>query len=339
MIEPRDALSAWPVPAPWTIRPTQGGTNNRSVFVDSPAGSFFLRLSQDAGAPARIRYEHVLLRRLHEAGLSFSVPQPLATSAGETFVVTGDVVVSLFPVIAGAPPAAGDIAQAAVCGAALGELDAALAVIETDPPPGLPHFSDLPRARPLVDEGPALLAGSPGGSALLPRLRNLFAELIALLPEMSVRLPWQVIHGDLFRANILLRGDRVSGILDFEFAAPGPRAMELAVAVRGFSSGDWGTESFWRVVAALAAGYRRRVALAAEEIDALPTLLLLREATSWVHWVGRCRQGLTTPDDIWERAQSLLRLDDRLRAHGEELIRRVARPSITESARSPHGGR
>ncbi|MGH2602575.1 MAG: phosphotransferase [Dehalococcoidia bacterium] len=326
MTDPREALSAWAIPDPSAIRPTQRGTNNRSFVVETPTGAYFLRLSPHAGDLGRVRHEHTLLRRLHEAALSFAVPRPLVTGTGETYVVRDGVAMTLFPIIAGDHPEAGNHAHATACGEALGELDAALATIDLGPtPPGMPRFEDLPHAGPLLEAGIALLHRAPAGEAVVPRLRELLGELVAMIPGLCAGLPAQLIHGDYYRSNVLMRGGRVSGVLDFEFSSSGPRAMELAVAVRGFSSADWGADPFWRVVEALAAGYRRRVALAPAEIAALPAMLLLREATSWVHRVGRYRRGLATPDDIADRAHDLLRLDNHLRAHGTGLVRRVER--------------
>lgn len=41
--------------------------------------------------------------------------------------------------------------------------------------------------------------------------------------------PKQLIHGDLHYDNVLVDDEKVSGLLDFEFAAFDWRAMELAV--------------------------------------------------------------------------------------------------------------
>ena len=117
-------------------------------------------------------------------------------------------------------------------------------------------------------------------------------------------------------------GDRVSGLLDFEFASPDLRAMDLTVGLCAFGVAARKTGGEWPLIEAFARGYQRRVALTREEIDALPTLLRLREATALVHWVGRLRRDLTTEDNIARRAQDLLGLDDWLRSHGGELIRR-----------------
>jgi len=99
--------------------------------------------------------------------------------------------------------------------------------------------------------------------------------------------------------------------------------MDVTVALWSFGVAPWQTERDWAVIEAIAAGYGQRSALTGAEVAALPTLLRLREATSLVHWVGRLRQGLTTADDIAERAGRMLDVDHWLQAYGAELLRRV----------------
>ncbi|MGH3148569.1 MAG: phosphotransferase, partial [Rubrobacter sp.] len=128
---------------------------------------------------------------------------------------------------------------------------------------------------------------------------------------------------DLFRGNVLLLGDRVSGVLDFEFSSPDLRAMDFAVGLFAFGVSARNVEGGWPPIEAFAAGYRRRVALSPEEIGALPMLLRLREAVTLVHWAGRLRQGLTTEGELARRSGDMLELDGWLSRYGEELVRRV----------------
>jgi len=44
-------------------------------------------------------------------------------------------------------------------------------------------------------------------------------------------LPWQFIHGDMNRANIMIRGEEVSGILDFGDSCFNPTVCELAICL------------------------------------------------------------------------------------------------------------
>ncbi len=76
-----------------------------------------------------------------------------------------------------------------------------------------------------------------------------------------------IIHGDLFRDNVLWEGDRITAILDFEQASGGSLAYDLAVCIN-----DW----CWRrgpelaTVRALLAGYAGVRRLPATDRAALP---------------------------------------------------------------------
>ena len=48
------------------------------------------------------------------------------------------------------------------------------------------------------------------------------------------RLPTGIIHGDLFRDNVLFDGDRLTGLLDFHHASKGWLVYDLAV-----TANDW----------------------------------------------------------------------------------------------------
>jgi homoserine kinase type II len=62
----------------------------------------------------------------------------------------------------------------------------------------------------------------------------LASELKFLTGFAKARLPRGAIHGDLFCDNVLFVGDRVSGIIDFGFAATDALAYDLAITVN-----DW----------------------------------------------------------------------------------------------------
>ena len=62
----------------------------------------------------------------------------------------------------------------------------------------------------------------------------LAAELKFLTGFARVRMPRGAIHGDLFCDNVLFVGERVSGIIDFGFAATDFLAYDLAITVN-----DW----------------------------------------------------------------------------------------------------
>ena len=76
-----------------------------------------------------------------------------------------------------------------------------------------------------------------------------------------------IIHGDLFRDNVLWDGDRVVAILDFEQASGGSLAYDLAVCLNDWC---WDGGAFDGArLAALVGGYQRERPLPAEDRAAL----------------------------------------------------------------------
>lgn len=320
----RKALSAWELGEPRMLRSTEAGINNLSRFVDTPGGTFFLRVYLNTNELGHIRYEHALLIALADADLSFAVPRPLLTCSGESFTRVqdskGDMIASLFPLIPGQHPRRGDVSATVLCGEALAELDDALARVVVDP--------RLPRYGTYGD-----LAGGYSPTTIeqlpIPRERKLqliasFEELLGEVPRLYADLSRQTIHSDMYPANSLIHDGRVTGILDFEFASPDLRAMDFAVGIKAFGLSVSETTDKWACIEAFARGYSRRISLTYAEVVALPVLLRLGMAASLVHWLGRLERGYTTEADIVERSGDLLALDEWLDAHGERLVERVA---------------
>ena len=322
---PDDLLAAWPLPGPWTVVPAAHGTNNHTWLVTTPADAYLLRLYLNTVDPARVRYEHALLRGLRPAGLTFAVPAPVPTRAGDTLVVlerAGETALAaLFPLIPGRHPEQGNLAHARAAGAALAELDRAFAgLVVGAPAPPLATYGDLAHVHPLVPDPLALphqLPLAADGQALLSRWLD---EAAAVIPALYQSLPRQFIHGDLARGNVLLDGDRVSGILDFEFAAPDLRAMDLAVGLVHFAGGLWDSGRELAVMVAFGRSYLRICPLAPAEIAALPVLLRLQRLTGLVHWTGRRRQGLVDEATVVRRVDAMMALDRWLTSHGTGLV-------------------
>ncbi|MFI7061591.1 phosphotransferase enzyme family protein [Kribbella sp. NPDC050124] len=267
------------------------GTNNTSFFV---GGEFVLRIYRNTTVPD---YEHAVLRAL--GGLPFAVPVPIPADDGSTVVrreVDGELVTaSLSRRIPGQHPQRGDVVQAEACGAALAELDEALARLDAKTlPPRNEWDGDLTKVHRRVPD-PAALIASLGGAVRRERVQRIFA---AVQPKRD--LPRSIIHADFFPTNVLMDGSRVMAILDFEVAGPAYRALDLAIGMVAFGRAD-----------AFRRGYLARLPLTDAEQRAVPELQLLREATSLVHWYGRHLEGLTTAADISARVDRLLELERR----------------------------
>jgi Ser/Thr protein kinase RdoA (MazF antagonist) len=277
----------------YDVRALTAGTNNAGYYVGD---EFVLRIHRNPVAP----YEHAVLRALR--GLSFAVPVPVPADDGSALVrgeLRGEVVnASLSRRIPGEHPARGDALRAEAAGAALAELDDVLGRLDpADLPPGRMWDGDLTTIHPRVPTIGLLVEGMPAD-----RRDQVARILTGIRPRTD--LPRQIIHGDLAPTNVLMVGDRVTAILDFETCGPGYRAMDLAVG--GYFFGDFGRPT--AASEAFHSGYLTRFALTDAELDALPELELMREATSLVHWYGRCLDGLTTARDIADRAERLLKV-------------------------------
>ncbi|MFN8224504.1 MAG: phosphotransferase [Gaiellales bacterium] len=121
----------------------------------------------------------------------------------------------------------------------------------------LDHFAKdglegVPRVLGFDERGREILTHVPGEAALapVPASDDLVFELGAFLREMhdcqrefspDPAAPWQrlvgapatgevVCHNDLFWPNVIVEGNRLRGVIDWDLAAPGPRLHDLASA-------------------------------------------------------------------------------------------------------------
>ena len=90
--------------------------------------------------------------------------------------------------------------------------------------------------------------------------------VIRLDRKRRADLPRGLVHGDLFRDNVLWHEGRIAALLDFESAHKGPFAYDLAVTILSWSFRD--TFDF-DVARAIVAGYREVRELEESEREAL----------------------------------------------------------------------
>ena len=101
--------------------------------------------------------------------------------------------------------------------------------------------------------------------------RTLDEEVAYLEHYLEWKLPKGIIHGDLFLDNIMFRGEKVVGILDFEAASRGKYIFDLATAVNSlcFDGERYDLKRF----EALIGGYESLRTLSLAEWDAFPNEL------------------------------------------------------------------
>lgn len=172
-------------------------------------------------------------------------------------------------------------AQARAAGQALGELHRAADGFASERPNALDKAGWHDLARKCGADFDQIAAG------LAERVADELAYLDAHWPA---DLPRSVIHADLFPDNVLMLGDRVTGLIDFYFSCTDVRAYDLAITHSAWTFSHDGATFFRDRAAALGAGYTQAHGLTDAERAAFPVLcrgaalrFLLTRAYDWIN--------------------------------------------------------
>lgn len=254
------------------------GIENSTYLIDADDGRAVLTLYEKRVAADDLPYFVALADHLQDGPVP--VPAVLRTDAGEAIRTLMERPSCLYRYHPGVSPTRPTLGQARAAGEALGALHRRLADFAEDRPNTLGHLA-WPK-----------LAAELGGS--LDRidmgLEAVVADALARLADWPVDLPTGTIHADLFPDNVLMLGDRVTGVIDWTFACTDALAYDLAIA-----HGSWSFDHDGRVFdaelgVALVAGYDSARPLTSAERAALPVLaqgaalrFLLTRAHDWLH--------------------------------------------------------
>lgn len=246
-------------------RTIAAGTINSNFELTTDSGRFFLRVNEGK-AEADVAWESRLVTALAAAGVI--TPAPLPARDGRPYApLRGPTTkwVSAFPWRAGVHLAADDVtpAHARTFGAALADLHRAGLALPAAWRRGSIYDHDhlVTRYERFARQGDPMLAHATG---------VLGEELAIARDAAPIRraATHGIIHGDLFRDNVLWDGDHITAILDFEQASGGSLAYDLAVCIN-----DWcWTAGAPRIdlAAALVAGYQTVRSLTDADREALP---------------------------------------------------------------------
>ncbi|HVK88656.1 MAG TPA: homoserine kinase [Kofleriaceae bacterium] len=245
-------------------RAIAAGTVNTNIELVTDRGHWFLRVNEGK-TEEDVAWEARLVAALAERGVA--TPAPLVARDGRPYAAHAGKWVSAFPWRAGHHVDAAEVTPplAEALGAQLAQLHLA----------GL----SLPEAwrRPSIYDHAHLVERYAGFHAsrdpeLARAIEVLGEELDAASAAAAIRgrATTGIIHGDLFRDNVLWADGRIAALLDFEQASGGSLAYDLAVCIN-----DWCWTGGPRadLYAALLAGYRRVRELAPGDREALPVEL------------------------------------------------------------------
>lgn len=133
------------------------------------------------------------------------------------------------------------------------------------------------------------------------------------------KLPTCLNHLDSHYDNFLVQDGKVTGILDFEFAAIDYRAMELAVCLSKYA-GEKGAMDYF---SDLIEGYMKNAVLTEQEMRVVPTLINLRILSNVVYFVGRALGGEDDISSITTRLENYLDRVAFVDANAEAMINKI----------------
>lgn len=255
------------------------GVENSNYLVDTTDNRFILTLYEKRVDSSDLPFFMALLDHLADKGLP--VPRAIRDRAGRQIQQVAGRPACLIEFLPGVSVSHPSPAQSCAAGAALGRMHAALADFALERPNalGLAGWHNL-AARCGAD----LDRISPGLGARVEE------ELKWLDRHWPAELARSVIHADLFPDNVLMRGDNVTGMIDFYFACSDVRAWDVAVTHSAWCFENDGRGFHADRAAALIAGYDETFGLAAAERAAFGALargsclrFLLTRAWDWLN--------------------------------------------------------
>jgi homoserine kinase type II len=247
--------------SPVETKPIAAGTINSNFSLQTERGRYFLRINEGKSLED-VAWEAQLLDWLAHHG--FPTLAPLLTDSGAGYLDFQGKLLTLFPWSTGHHLAASAVTSrhASSLGQALGRLHR----LGAQAPPSWLRRSIYDQShlrvrfnRVIAHCDPSLLSAV----AILQRAMDEAEQSDAVRRASAETL----VHGDLFRDNVLWDENRLVAILDFEQASGGTVAYDLAVCLN-----DWCWDGAPRptLVAALIEGYQRERTLTTADRLALP---------------------------------------------------------------------
>jgi homoserine kinase type II len=320
-------LSAYGLGAPVVARRIERGHVDENWIVETEQGRYFVKRRHPRRRQSSqiIQAQHDLITHLRQSG--FPAPNLIPTSSGQSFLVLDGEVYEVGEVIEGDLFDHDRPEHLAAAAQMLGRYHLA---VEGFGPQSLAQHGPLysPRnARAAL--GRLCEAWQVGvDPGIGPLAEELEAQAEGLAERFSAHgpLPHLVIHGDYYAGNLLFRGDRVAGVVDYDKASWQPRVAELAEALIYFSSPRPGYLRHlvypgvleWEPFGRFLQGYAQAITLGDAEVEALPDYI----ACIWFS-ISLRRLVENHPDCSPEAKAALrevLQLGTWARAHASEMV-------------------
>ncbi len=259
------------------------GVSNSNWLVETETGRFILTMYERRIDTDDLPFFLGLLD--HLSGKGCPVPRTIHDRNGAAWREIDGKAVALIEFLPGVSPTLPDPEQARAAGRALAQIHLAA--------------RDFPRTRAndLAPANTLAILRDCGQHALgsidpaLPETVEWGAELVEQWPD---ELPGSVIHSDLFADNVLMLGNKVTGLIDFYFACNDMMAYDLAVTHAAWSFDRTGERYDAAIGKALVDGYTDVRALEESEREHLP---LLAQGACLRFVASRAQDWIDTPAD------------------------------------------
>lgn len=255
------------------LEPCAGGIENTNYFATTSGGRYVLTLFERLTA-TELPFYLQLMKHLADRGQP--VPGPHADGGGEILLSLKGKPAAVVDRLAGEHHLAPDAADCAAVGAVL----AGLHLAGRDFAPVQPNLRGLAW---WIETVPVVLPRLGAEQALMMADELEFQRHLGVSAAFAA-LPRGVVHGDLFRDNVMFEGGRLTGVFDFYFAGVDCLLFDVAVALN-----DWcidlasGRLAEDRATAFVDAYHAARP-LDAGELRLLPALM---RAAAFRFWLSR----------------------------------------------------
>lgn len=271
------------------------GVENSNYLVDTTKGRFILTLYEKRVDAGDLPFFMALLDHLDAKGLP--VPPAIKDRNGIEIQELEGRPACLIKFLPGVSLSHPTPAQAQAAGAALGAMHAGL----EDFAPVRPNSLGVESWRPLLERcGTDLDRIQPG---LYQHLTLALDEVLNAWPREG-RHTARAIHADLFPDNVLMQGDKVTGLIDFYFACTDLPLYDLAVMHTAWTFDPVGDQHRQDIAEALLDGFFGvRTHYQADDLFVLPVFAMgaclrfaLTRAWDWLN---------TPPDALVTRKDPL----------------------------------
>jgi len=213
-----------------SLTPIAAGSVNSNFFLETTLGRFFFRIYEEQSADG-VSYEHDVLRHLKSNAIP--VPAPVGRSQHHSLSINYlfDKPVGFFELSPGEMRCQSvvDVEVARSVGELLARIHLAGETFGTRRPSRF-ELGDLERRLDFIEEA---------NDAELVSVTRTLRERLREFASVRVQPCGQgLIHGDMFRDNVLWMGADVSAVLDWESASDGYYGYDLMVTVLAWCYSD-----------------------------------------------------------------------------------------------------